>query len=746
MSATNATTAAAPHPKPTKILACVHCQYRKIKCDRQQPCSNCVKAKIACKPSVPAPPHKRRRPNQDLLERLARCEQLLKQYADGNVPPAQMESALAAAGQGVGSSSRSGNQAAVASTPALNAGNEAKQAISPTGKVVEMDGNVRFMDNYIRISFHDELAAMRGIIDNDGDDESESNTTGLSPDNNADLFMGSEDTAMDLQELQPDLVNVFRLWQVFIDRVNPLTKVVHIPSLQPYVIDSADNITKVPLQYQALLFAIYTMTVVAMTNEETNQLIGMNQTDALNQFARGTKLALMRANFLKNYNMTILQALVLYMLSLNGQPDQQSIWIMGGSVMRIAQQMGYHRDGEQFNLSPFETEMRRRIWWHVLTQDSRYAMMAGLSHNWVATNWDTKLPQNLNDEDLSPNSMKAPVPRNGPSDMAFVLLMYHYQKFASKTASAFESAFLALRGPKRPASQTSEPSPIQKYRELIEEIDAELAEFESKYVNPAAGGVQEVASMIRPLFVQKMRDVMIPMCEQPEYGTEIFDQTDSLFKSFVRTHRQNAAVFKRLSETGFLWFLRAGFHNDALLLFIAKLYKRPTGKLTDDAWTTLESIYNLHPDLFDVSQKKYDRQAQFLLKAWTAREQALAQLGQQVETPEFVQRLRALTPSSRTGSAYTASDSPSSATQQFFMPPTSTTTSPFTQQMSLDLADMNQYLGGGGVDGPSVGLDMWGTLMMDNDGDAQQQALPYGGFDFSKLDFSSLGSMRGSMG
>ncbi|KAL6408998.1 uncharacterized protein AUP68_07949 [Ilyonectria robusta] len=66
-------------PKKTmRVLACVLCQQRKKKCDRSSPCSNCIKLKAVCIPSTPAPPRKRRRPNQELLERLARCEALLR--------------------------------------------------------------------------------------------------------------------------------------------------------------------------------------------------------------------------------------------------------------------------------------------------------------------------------------------------------------------------------------------------------------------------------------------------------------------------------------------------------------------------------------------------------------------------------------------------------------------------------------------------------------------------------------------
>ncbi|KAI1350416.1 fungal-specific transcription factor domain-containing protein [Xylaria sp. FL0043] len=739
MSATPAAAAAAapPHqPKPTKILACVHCQYRKIKCDRQQPCSNCIKAKIACKPSIPAPPHKRRRPNQDLLERLARCEQLLKQYADGNVP-IQGESPAAAAAATAGLSTTSPSSSRPASSPAAKIESDPAPALKPAGKVITEDGNVRFMDNYIRISFHDELAAMRNIID-DGDNESESSTTGLSPDNNADLFLGVEDTgANDLQELQPDLVNVFRLWQLFVDRVNPLTKLIHVPSMQSIVMNAATDITKVSLTHQALLFSIYCMAVVSLNSQEAIQLLGMTREDALNRFTRGTKIALTRSNFLKNYNMATLQALALYMLSLNGRSESHSTWIMGGTVMRMAQKMGYHRDGEQFNLSPFETEMRRRLWWHVVTQDSRHAMLSGLSQAWVAQNWDTKMPTNLNDADLSPDSMEPLVPREGPTEMAFVLLIYQYQRFTNRTFRYFEAAFMAMRDAMGSTVQNPQPVPsdaIETYRALVDEIDAELAEFERKYVDPTAGGVQEAASSIRPLFIAKMRDIMTPMRDQPEWGTEIFDQIDSVFKSFIQNHMRNVAIYKRMSNSGFLWFVRGGFQLDALVLFTIKLYKRPTGKLTERAWAALDSLHDIHPELFDLSQKKVERQAQLTLKAWAVREQALAQYGQQAEVPEFVQRLRQLTSLSRAPSYSTSSESPASASQQFLLQQT-----PSFQQMPLDLGDMNQYLGGN-MDPLNINLDMWGNLRMDNE--AEQQVLPYGGFDFSKLDFSSMDFMR----
>jgi hypothetical protein len=65
----------------SRVLACALCQQRKVKCDRTTPCSNCVKAGAPCTPSTPSPRRPRRRPNQDLRQRLVRCEELLLQCA-----------------------------------------------------------------------------------------------------------------------------------------------------------------------------------------------------------------------------------------------------------------------------------------------------------------------------------------------------------------------------------------------------------------------------------------------------------------------------------------------------------------------------------------------------------------------------------------------------------------------------------------------------------------------------------------
>jgi hypothetical protein len=66
--------------KSQRVLACVLCQQRKVKCDRKFPCANCIKFRAQCVPATLAQRRRRRRPpERELLERLRKYEDMLRQ-------------------------------------------------------------------------------------------------------------------------------------------------------------------------------------------------------------------------------------------------------------------------------------------------------------------------------------------------------------------------------------------------------------------------------------------------------------------------------------------------------------------------------------------------------------------------------------------------------------------------------------------------------------------------------------------
>lgn len=62
-------------------LACSLCARRKVKCDKGEPCSNCLKAHALCIYEAPASPRPRKRAaDEELLARLARYEELMRSH------------------------------------------------------------------------------------------------------------------------------------------------------------------------------------------------------------------------------------------------------------------------------------------------------------------------------------------------------------------------------------------------------------------------------------------------------------------------------------------------------------------------------------------------------------------------------------------------------------------------------------------------------------------------------------------
>lgn len=70
-----------PYSRPKRLLACMLCQERKVKCDHGYPCATCVKARVHCVPVTQASRRRKRRlPEGKLLEHLRKYENLLRQH------------------------------------------------------------------------------------------------------------------------------------------------------------------------------------------------------------------------------------------------------------------------------------------------------------------------------------------------------------------------------------------------------------------------------------------------------------------------------------------------------------------------------------------------------------------------------------------------------------------------------------------------------------------------------------------
>ncbi|KAI4250241.1 MAG: hypothetical protein LQ352_005413 [Teloschistes flavicans] len=194
---------------------------------------------------------RRRFPERALLDRLAKYEDLLRQ---NNIPfePLHEGPAKGKEARDGGSGEDSDNEYLV-STPST----EVKSERGPQPR-------------YVLLMFRDP--------DNDSD-SSNDDVRGLqikkawdqsSAPNEDHLLFGPRSMRVDLSTLHPNPVHIFRLWQIYLDNVNPLFKVTHTPSLQGRIIEAASNVTNIVPTLEALIFSIYCTSTLSLEEEDSS--------------------------------------------------------------------------------------------------------------------------------------------------------------------------------------------------------------------------------------------------------------------------------------------------------------------------------------------------------------------------------------------------------------------------------------------------------------------------------------------
>ncbi|KAB5575544.1 fungal-specific transcription factor domain-containing protein [Coniochaeta sp. 2T2.1] len=636
------TPAPATSHKPQRILACVLCQQRKIKCDRQFPCSKCRAQGIKCQPSKPAPARKRRRPHEDLQQRLAGLEAMLTQLT-GERPASPFSkrgsSSTANAGATPGSvEGQAGDWASA--TPASVKTPQSIHELGKHGRLVKEDGGTRFMDSQILGHIYESVREMRDIVDADDNDEpSPDNDT---PDDHSELVLGTDTPqSISLEDLWPDSGHVFRLWQIYLDRVNPLTKIIHVPTLQKSVVEATAGSANLPKNIEALLFSIWLMAAVAMTPDECQVMLGYSRDEALRRFSNGVRTALLQLNFLQTHDVSVLQAFVIYLISLQGRYNPHASWILNGTAIRMAQKMGLHCDGETLGLSPFECEMRRRLWWQIVMLDAKYAMMTGLKNSSLPTGWNTKEPKNLDDKDMDVSDTEPYQDHKGPTEMIFVMITNKVARFLVETPGLEMMLMLAEW-----SGMESKVNPeLNEFRKKIEGLGHDLLGMLEDYCNPAAGKVHQMAVEVKKQIITKLEALAIPPTEQAEWGSEIMNSRDNAFKLAIcaMEHEQENCVASQ--DKGFLWHALLHFQLDVFLYLAGELCERLDGALVDRAWKQVQPVYYFHPELFDMSNKKHLMLARYLLKAWSKHSDKVYQkTGNVPVAPECIQRLQASLP------------------------------------------------------------------------------------------------------
>ncbi|RFU76916.1 fungal specific transcription factor [Trichoderma arundinaceum] len=392
--------------------SCIICHRRKIRCNKRLPCDNCTKTGVLCYYPSPedAEPRKSRATIADVAERLAQLERTILAISSSDPPP---------------SSSHAQREAPKAISFALDSNDE---ILPPSGLLVHDGNSSQFVDELL-LAREQEIRAMLSeeatppAVDMP---EVHSSTCVPSFGHLAMLTPLRPLPLLDLDGILPTKLQALELWQTYVLKVDPLSKVLHIPTAQVKVYEAISSPETATPEARCLLFAIYFAATFSLSSSEVQNLLGKDKIDALDLFRSGLEHYLMTANALARPSITCLSALSISLHVMRALDSSRSVWILNGIAIRAAQSVGLHRDPSKFPISPFDAEMRRRLWWHIVSLDARTLEDHSLPLPSPEQNTDTQLPLAVDDSALTPSMTEPPsAPQGRWTEMTLPVLLYN---------------------------------------------------------------------------------------------------------------------------------------------------------------------------------------------------------------------------------------------------------------------------------------------------------------------------------
>ncbi|KAK4234616.1 hypothetical protein C8A03DRAFT_18518 [Achaetomium macrosporum] len=631
----------AANPKPQRVLACLLCQQRKIKCDRRFPCANCTRSRAQCVPASLVPRQRRRRfPERELLDRIRHYEGLLRQH-NVNFEPLHPTAVTEHVPPPISKSSPDAGQSEVCSpnqaTTLKPRTTNLWHALSQKNLDAEHDDS---SDDESEDGFLHDGDDLRGAVIKKAWDNLMDGANGELA-NEHHLLFGSpaSPTKDDLTALHPQQAQIFRLWQIYLDNVDPLFKVTHTPSLQARIVNAISDLTSVSAPLEALMFSIYCVAVLSLSEEQCLAVFGSPKQELLAVYQFACRQALVNCRFLQSRDHDCLAALYLYLVSVKPSTDPRSLSSLLAIAIRIAQRMGYHNESSNAKCNPLEAELRRRLWWSLVIFDNRICEIFNYKTATLAPTWDCRTPLNLNDFELRAETKSSPPVSERPTEALFAVVRSELSDFVRH--SAFHLDFIdplltTFAQAKNAAGRTS-PSGRRDLPELQRAVEEMFRLCEPE--NP----LHFMTMWTARGYLAKIQ--LLEHCWRR--STSSAPQPDSPHDPVVSYARTLLESDTKLMSSplmeGFLWHIQTFYFPFLGYAYILqRLKKRPGDDQAELAWESMSDNYearNLDSGDF-IHHPFFTIFARMVVAAWEAREAMLVQYGISREVPRIVVRIK----------------------------------------------------------------------------------------------------------
>ncbi|KAL2822572.1 fungal-specific transcription factor domain-containing protein [Aspergillus granulosus] len=514
------------------------------------------------------------------------------------------------------------------------------------GRLVIEDNRSRYVSNRFWASLGDEIEELQDILDpsssDDDDDSSPGSSSHYSTTRDGMLF-GFYSVAHSLRSFHPAPGKVPVLWEIYAENVKPLLPIVHGPAAQQLFIKAAQAPDALNKDNETLVLTMYFAAIVSTSNEQCMAQLGEARDTLVGRYRFAVEQAFSKASLLNTQSLTLIQALAIFLNAVRREDDTKFVWSMSALALRLAQGLGLHRDGNNFGLKPFEAEMRRRLWWHIVLLDLRSSEDHGTDVQIHDQMFDTKLPLNINDTDIYPDLEERPKARTEFTDMSFFLIRCDICYALRRVA------YICPNG-------ASGAHTVENCPNVVQSVNRHIEEQYLKYCD-MTDPIQWVSATVARLVLTKMWLVIHHPITSSDHDTKISSESrESLFISSIEVTEFARLVKEDENTKKWSWMFDTHMQWHAIAMVLSELCVRPLSPLTDRAWLAVTTIYD--DWLRTAKQRKgmlWRPLAQLMKRAGALREKQLAELRAHVESQQV--------PSHSTSSTSTVSGPPAIGSQ-----------------------------------------------------------------------------------
>ncbi len=262
---------------------------------------------------------------------------------------------------------------------------------------------------------------------------------------------------------------------------------------------------------------------------------------------------------------------------------------MTSVAMRLGHSFGLHREGSKPGLSPFQTELRRRLWWQIVTLDIRCCEDRASDPCIWPDSFNTKQPLNINDSDMDPQSMEPLVEREGFTDMTKI----RGSHVVWNTAMCLLWDVVGFTVPVREGGRNLQPTiSVEEKRSRINQLEKLLENQIVVYCDPKEP-LQWVTIVVARLVIARFHlAIYHPPMYHDRSTSHQHVSREAVLKAAVQNLEYSHLLDTEPAVAKWQWWFNTHVQWHALAVVLVELCVQDKGSLVERAWRIVDVVFD----------------------------------------------------------------------------------------------------------------------------------------------------------